>query len=60
MASKATINLNQLSLPDGGASFDGHQVSIAATGGEVAIVWRSKLNPPPGAPGGWVLLKCSQ
>ena len=58
MASKVTLGLDQLALPDGGASFDGNQVSIAATGGEVAIVWRSKLNPAPSAPGGWVLLEC--
>lgn len=55
-----TLSVTQLSLPDGGGTFDGHQVSIAAAGDEVAVVWRSKLNPDPAAPGGWALLKCAQ
>ncbi len=55
-----TLSVTQLSLPDSGGTFDGHQVSIAAADNEVAVVWRSKLNPDPAAPGGWALLKCAQ
>ncbi len=55
-----TLSMSQLKLPDGGTTFDGHQVSIAAAGDEVAVVWRTKLNPDPAAPGGWALLKCTQ
>lgn len=58
MVSKLTLGINQLSLPDGGNTFDGHQVSIAAANGEVAVVWRAKLNPNASAPGGWALLQC--
>ncbi len=57
MATTTLIDLGTLKLP---STFDGKQVSIAALGDEVAVVWRNKLKPDPSAPGGWVLLKCKQ